>query len=236
MGWYALAEDDLPSARSHFTEALQISREVGDRLAVAFNCAGLGRTANAVGEHEEARKLLEESLAIGRELGSQWLVAFALWLLGRAAYGQQRHELASSHFEESLGAARTLGSRRLIAASLVNLGYIALDQGDPAAARSLGREGLEAAASQSPAIVIGLELMACIAVAEGEPVAAARLLGAVEAAGEQPERDRTPREREIRDRALAAARAAAGDEAFAVAWAEGRAMALEVAIENALED
>jgi hypothetical protein len=128
-----------------------------------------------------------------------------------------------------------MGSRQLIAWSLVSLGSIALEQGDAAAARSLCREGLEAAASHKPAMVIGIELLACLAVGEGEPVAAARLFGAVEAAGKQSEWDRTPRERAILDRALAATRAALGAEAFAAARAEGRAMSLEAAIQYALE-
>jgi hypothetical protein len=62
-----------------------------------------------------------------------------------------------------------------------------------------------------------------------------RLLGAAlalrEAAGKPPE----PGWRAACDRLILAARGALGEEAFAVAWAEGQAMALEQAVAAALE-
>jgi len=68
-----------------------------------------------------------------------------------------------------------------------------------------------------------------------EPERAARLWGAAErlrqAIGCRP----APAARATYERALAASRAQLGEEAFAAAWAEGNAMSLEQAIEEALD-
>ncbi len=78
-----------------------------------------------------------------------------------------------------------------------------------------------------------LEGMAQLAVAEQEPRRAARLFGAAEnhreahglilPPADQPDYDSVPSLRE-----------ALGEEAFATAWAEGRAMTIERAVEYAL--
>src|SRR5262245_15581222 len=45
-----------------------------------------------------------------------------------------------------------------------------------------------------------------------------------------------PTDRAVHDRGLAAARAGLGEAAFAIAWAAGRAMPLEQAVADALEE
>ncbi len=65
---------------------------------------------------------------------------------------------------------------------------------------------------------------------------AARLWGAAEALREVIGSPRPPNEREEYERGLATVREALGEEVFSAAWAEGRAMSLEQAIEYALQN
>jgi hypothetical protein len=85
-------------------------------------------------------------------------------------------------------------------------------------------------------IAQNLEGLAAVAVAQGQPERAARLIGAAEALREVIGAPLPPADRAEHDRSVAAGRTARGEEAFAAAWAEGRAMTLVQAIRYAMED
>jgi hypothetical protein len=70
----------------------------------------------------------------------------------------------------------------------------------------------------------------------GHPVEAARLLGAAAAVRETRPSRVFAHEFALIDQDTAATRAALGEEAFAAAWAEGRAMSLEQAIADTLTE
>ena len=74
---------------------------------------------------------------------------------------------------------------------------------------------------------------ACLA---GAHERAARLFGAAASPPRGERLREMPRWRAINERDASAARASLGDEAFAAAWAEGRAMTLEQAVAYALDE
>ena len=80
---------------------------------------------------------------------------------------------------------------------------------------------------------------AAVAATQQQPQGAARaahLLGAAEAQFQAMGAAMWPADHRDRERSMAAIRAALNEEAFAAAWAEGRAMSLEQAIAYALEE
>jgi hypothetical protein len=80
---------------------------------------------------------------------------------------------------------------------------------------------------------MSLELPAIIAAAAGQAERAARLLGAAEALGETIHAFLPNEVRADHERTLANVRTALAPAAFAAAWAEGRAMSLAQAAEEA---
>jgi hypothetical protein len=78
--------------------------------------------------------------------------------------------------------------------------------------------------------------LAGVAGGAGQPEQAARLFGAVEALLEAVDGHMWPADRADYERSVAAVRAALSADAFAAAWAEGRAMPLERAMCVALEE
>ncbi len=72
------------------------------------------------------------------------------------------------------------------------------------------------------------------AMASEQPLDAARLLGAAGALREQLGAPLPPSERADYDRVVEATRLAVGPKSFALAWAEGRALSPEQAVEDAL--
>jgi DNA-binding CsgD family transcriptional regulator len=81
-----------------------------------------------------------------------------------------------------------------------------------------------------------LEQFGDIASATGDPVRAARLHGAAEACHASLNDPYWPENRQLDAPFVAAARVALGEEGFAAAWAQGRAMTIEQAVEYALSE
>ena len=112
-----------------------------------------------------------------------------------------------------------------------------MGRGDARRAEGLYREslGLWREHRDARLAVASLEGLARVAVAHGRPERAARLFGAADgwrAAAGEAVLAHIPRQEAER----AAARAALGASAFEAAWAEGRAMPPEEAVEDALAD
>ena len=84
-------------------------------------------------------------------------------------------------------------------------------------------------------LAITLEDLAALAAAEGRGMRAAHLLGAAEALRAAIGAPRPIPERRATERTAAVARAAIGDEAWAVALTDGRALPLEAALAEAVQ-
>ena len=121
--------------------------------------------------------------------------------------------------------------------SLNRLGFMARDQGDYGAAWVLFEESLAIfrELGNKLGIAQNLEGLAAVAVAQAQSERAARLFGAAEGLREVIGAPLPSADRAEHDRSVAAVRTALGEEAFAAAWAEGRAISLEQAVEYALE-
>ncbi len=231
-----LARDDKTERRL-LEDDLKLFRELGDPWGIAHVFFCLGNLAQHEGDLAEARRNYEESLAIFRSVGAPIDINRTLGRLGKLALQQSNYAQARSILQEVLGFHRMTGSKPFMTETLWLLGVVAVREGDYARAKLLYSECL--AVEQEVGILgnfaecsIGL---AGVAVAENCPERAARLLGAaemqVEARGGMLEDfDRAEHQR------LANLLRQQLDEAkFHAAWAEGRAMTLEQAIEYALK-
>lgn len=263
MGGVAFAQNDYESARSLYEESLAIRRGLGDRWGIAGSLNNLGTVAFSQKDYREARSLGEESLALLRELGDRSGTAHALNNLGMVAYAHEDYEAARSLHEESLAMRRALGDRLGIASSLHLLGDVAVKHRDYRSARSLYQEGLAMRHELGDrwgiaGLLEALASLTCEAHGERDDSGgagtaerfsgqatvdpsspwrrAARLFGAAEAFRESIGISLHADEEEDHCRDVARARGMLGEEAFAAAWAEGRAMTLERAIADALDD
>jgi hypothetical protein len=101
---------------------------------------------------------------------------------------------------------------------------VALHEDDAARAAALFGESLEqfCAEGTERGIAEGLAGLACVATAQGEQLAAARLWGAAEAVRDAGNWGLWPPDQREYDRYLARARAAADADGFARAWQSGR--------------
>jgi tetratricopeptide (TPR) repeat protein len=231
---------DHRSARSYGEESLVLFRELGDREHTTYTLERLVYVTAAEGDLVSARSFAEEGLAISRELGNQDAVVYGLGLLGAVARWEGDYPRAREFYEASLAMARELGDSLQAGWGLCDLGLVLLKQADYSAARSSIEASLKLRCESSEGrintgLIRCLEAMAQLAVAQREYERMARLFGAAEALREAIHAPPSPADRAEYD-GVAEARLVLGEEAFAAAWAAGRALTLEEAVRVALEE
>src|SRR5262249_25199608 len=143
---------------------------------------------------------------------------------------------AAALMEQAQALAEELGANHVVAGALGAHGRIAHLWEDDARAASLLKQSLAVARESGSQFVIAYAIvgLACVAAGTGQFGPAARLFAAADHAQPGNATFRlTPLARADYERHLAATREALGEAAFAAAWAEGAAMALEQAAEEA---
>jgi predicted ATPase/class 3 adenylate cyclase len=237
LAWH---QDDLAAARAACLEAVPILRAGDDTGWLANVLATLGRVTLAQRDYAAAQRILVEAEVVGRASDEPWVVCVALHVRGQLAFYQGEYQRARALQEEALVLGQTIGLGPGRDGTALNwLGHIAVAEGDYVAARACYRESL-AARQANPFFTMGLAItlggFCNLAAARGAHTRAARLAGAAarlcEADGVPPRR---VQEAGI-DARLAASRHAIGEEAFAAAWAEGRALTRDEAVAEALAE
>jgi len=237
LGNVALDRGDYARATALHEDALALKRDLGDAWAISISLNNLGELAREQGEYLRAAAYHEESLEIKRQLGDAWGITASLHNLGQIALIQGDRERARALHTKVLAMAREMGDKRVIALSLYGVATTLTDDTATSDERmSLYHQSLELyrEVGDRVAVVTCLEGLADVAIDQGDPQRATRLsataataraeLGAPLAVDEQPMRERT----------LAAARSALGDDTFAAAWVKGQAMTMDEAAETSL--
>ena len=216
------------------SESLALARTAEDR---AYVLNVLGAVAASQGDTARARELLEEALAQFRQAGHKWGAATAIGNLGGLALEQHDYVAARAFTEEGLVRFREIGAKQGMGFSLQNLGMVAYGQGDYRAARAWFAESLALCREIGDKVFTVYDLigLAGVAAEPGEDRRrAAQLAGAAEALRAATGLTLEPFDRGVYERAVAAAQASLGEEAFAAAFAAGQAMTLDEAVAYAL--
>jgi tetratricopeptide (TPR) repeat protein len=210
-------------------EALSIYREIGDQRGVAFMQQELGYHYRGLRELETARAYLEQSLTLWREIGDRKSSAAAIMGLGRVADDQSDLTLARRYYEEATAIDREYQQRGGWALS--NLTRILFRLGENAEAEALLQEDMinSRELENRPKILYVLQSFAYVALLHGQTERAVRLCAAWEAGYEMLYRKKPEFWQSLDEM-----RKTLGEEAFAAAWAVGRAMTLDQAVNEAL--
>ena len=236
MGLVVDDQGDHARARALYKASVELFRAVEDSWGRAWSLFCLGRAALVAGDGAMTRSRYEESLAIFRQVGDTWAIALVLNNLAGVALVQGHDDAAGALFEEGLALLREAGDKWAVAMALSGLGRVAFRQGDHRRATARYAESLalrwDVAGKRGIAgCLIGL---AEVAGALGEHERAARLVGAAASLLDAIGTPVWPVDRAQFDHAVAAARAGLGEDAFAAAWAAGRALPLDQAVGYAL--
>jgi predicted ATPase/class 3 adenylate cyclase len=224
------SQGEYNRAHALFEESLDMFRELGNKRGIAQCLQQSAMWLQAArGDQATIHALLEEILALHTELGNKSGMAYYYWISGFEALSRGDAATAYTLMEQCLALFQELGNRSEVSWSLAALGRIKAYQGDVAAALAYYEQSLTLAREFHDDWLLAycLEGWASVVARQEKCAWAARLWGAAESLRERCGIPLPPDEREYYEPAVAAARTHLGEQAFAAAWAEGRAMTLE---------
>ncbi len=233
----ALATGDVDRAHGLADEGREVARRAGDPSTEAYAAMHAGAVFAHRGEFDEAERLLAESVRAARQLGNVRSVAMWTRALGGIALRRGDYSRARLLLEESLEVNRSLGDQWGISHCLSRLALVSLevrehDESWRLAAESLAidREG-----GDRPGQLFNFEVLAGLAAADGRPERAVRLCACASVFREAAESRTVEFGWRDHERLVRHLRSVLGEEAFAEAWEQGRAMTLDGALDYALE-
>jgi tetratricopeptide (TPR) repeat protein len=106
----------------YFDQALEISRQIGDRQGEASNLAALGQAYVNPGEIRKAIEYFDQALEISRQIGDRQKEVASLASLGQAYAKLGESSKAIKYIEQALMISRQIGDRQKEGASLAALG------------------------------------------------------------------------------------------------------------------
>ena len=239
-GTMADGQADRRSAEPLLEESLMHFRELGDKLGSALALSGAGLVAVGQGRHERGVALFQEAVDLFLEIGERWGASVTLSFSAVGWFGRGDPIRAKRLAERGLELAREVGSPEAICVACYAGAMVAQAEGDHERARGLLQEGMvhAAEAGNETNVAYCLEGLAALAASEGSLARAGRLWGAAEVLLEQIEVAAyiyAPDRSAYQDR-VSAARTQLDEAAWQAAWAEGREMTPEQAIEYALSE
>ena len=231
FGKMMASQGNLARAETLCRESLSLARELGYKSVLLRPLYDLAKVLRQRGDIDQATTLLQESLMLVRDLGDRCLLAMILHELAYIARARQDMTQATTLLQESLILYQEMGETFLQAGALCDLGNLAQAQSDLPRATEMYKESL--ALSQQighqEALAWSLVGLAQLAGEQKQFQRAARLFSAAQAISPL-HADMEHIEWTNYERSLAEVRTQLGEQAFAVAWAEGRTMTPEQAL------
>jgi tetratricopeptide (TPR) repeat protein len=235
-GTLAFQQSDLVRARALHDQSLALARELQDPYLTALALDGVAILIRKQGDLIQARALYEESLMMLRKLDRMQEIPWSLFRLGQVLLRQGDHVQAQQLGDESLAGLRKAEDHLGVACVLGLLGEVASLRGDYEQAAALLHESLTLARDMGAVLVVALGLVRLAGgdTAKEHPIPMARLFGAAEALLDTLDIRMTSTQRAEWDRNVSALCGHLDTAAYQTAWEEGRAMAFERAVAEAL--
>jgi tetratricopeptide (TPR) repeat protein len=228
-------QGDWEQMQIYAEQHLALSRELGDKAGICGGLWQLGESLSQNGEIQVGRDYLEQSLKMAREENFPNDIAFSLASLARLARLEKDNIKAIALYTECAHIRREIGFQAGVVGTLINQVQVYLEQGDSLQARALSEESLAISIELKfiQATVYSLAGLAGAAGIERQDQRAARLFGAVEIAAERLNIKFDEFDHRAYDPIIITIRERLADTDFKSAWAEGRQLTLEQAIELA---
>jgi transcriptional regulator with XRE-family HTH domain/tetratricopeptide (TPR) repeat protein len=223
---------EYSTAAARLDEALGLARAAGDAAAIA---RVLGLVVNVVylqGHPERCHEFAREINAASHA-GDPPNLYYALHCLGMAAYESGDQQAAVSYLNDARAFCERAGDQPGVAASLACLSIVARRQADTGRALSHVRQAIHLARQRSIQVVVAWCTHAAVRVCAelASPAVAARLLGAADALAAANGLRTSPNQQALHALVVGRVRAALGDQAFAAAWADGRALSADATVD-----
>ena len=236
LGWLAYHQADEAAAADAAVRLAELAERHQDDRARRNALTLRGMVAIARDRGTEAVDLLQDALSMARRVGERWLLATSKLNLGLAYLCLGNTDRARAGIGEALRVYEEIGDQRFHARCLAYLGHAALIDQDPDRASALIRNSLTAFRdlAEPGGTAEGLVGLAAVHALQGNTTRAALLAGAAERLRDSYAGRQLPLDERISGRHLAVAQTILGPEEWSRAWAEGRELQLDSAIDLAL--
>jgi tetratricopeptide (TPR) repeat protein len=220
-------------ARTLLEQSLKAYQEAEDLRGIGQALFGLSDVARDLGNPEGVIELCRQASVLFQETGNALYTGLMPHNLGLAARYQGDYRRAEALLAESLSTLRQTSDIAACAEVLTDVGVVALEQGEYGRAQQAFAESLVTATTWTLGTV--LEGLAAIAVAQGHPERAARLIGAAAALRTRMGTPIVPANERLYQRHVTLTQDALGAERWTRLWEEGRVMTREEAVAYGLE-
>jgi predicted ATPase/class 3 adenylate cyclase len=232
LGGIAYWQNDNPVTRASYEQAADIARAAGDPRLLATALSNLSFIPFMEHDEERAEAILREGLAAAEQSGDRLLVA-DLWTgMAFLEFSRSRHPSGLELRRRAIEVYREDGDGWKVAENLVGLALMSRSAGDVDAARVHLREalGLLSQAKDTISMSGALNGFALVAIDDGVPERAARLVGAAARIRDDVGGGIPPELFATWGDPAADARRALGDDAYEAARAAGYAMDSDSAV------
>jgi predicted ATPase/DNA-binding SARP family transcriptional activator/DNA-binding CsgD family transcriptional regulator len=238
LAWVVGYRGDAARSTTLYEESLTAARESGHLRVIPWTLNGLAYSVFEGGDFERAQELWGEALALARKQGSVAGASGVLFNMGYTELVRGDHERAATLLEESLTLSQEVVDKSTVSGALLGLGIAATLRDEPEHGKVLLKESLAIDVELGSKIDIAedLEGLAEAAGALGQHFRAARLWGAAAALREDIGVPWRSAERLLHELQLAVARSELDETVWERAFAEGRAMGMEEAVEYAISE
>ncbi len=218
------------------TETIQLSERLGDWWVFTMMEAGAALGDFAMGDVAGARARVDRAVRAGDRTGNPFAIAFAALSQGRLSGYEGRLEEARRSFAKAIAAYDRVRDVRFVLAARSDLAHALRKGGALDEAETLYRATIQEwhHLGNLGAIANQLEGFAYIAIARGDPIRAAQLLGAAEAIRVDAEAPRPPNERVEYEEAIEGLKTLTDAPDLDDAGAAGGRLALDEAVSLAL--
>jgi tetratricopeptide (TPR) repeat protein len=226
----AISQCDYSKARSLLEENLASYKILSEQYGNAYPLYHMARALFlSRGDRGKARELAEESLALFRAVGNRRLIAYVHILIGEILLVEHEDDRVRSILEESLTIFKVMGERSGSAAALISLARVLAYRGEHEIALTFYKESWELLQTIGDRELASacLEGYGEVLVAQGEARWAVQLWGIAATVRAEIVAPIPPIYRPDYIQAVTAARESLGEEAFQMAWTEGRRTSLE---------
>jgi predicted ATPase len=243
LGFTNWFHGDYTGAIQMIKYSLAIANEIRNQGGVALSLHVLGDIALAQADEQTAAQFYEDEMALSEEQHLQMGIISALYGLGKVAWAKGDYDLARTRFTESLMRLPEKAPNLAKFNALFGLGRVAQSRGDYVEARAYYSEvfGIYRQRTSDPfrwtsirsflaVVAYPLDALAILATVQHQMDYATCLFGAVDAIYPALRYERLAVESAAHDKAVATARAALGEKAFAAAWEKGQKMTSDEAI------
>ncbi|HET6341223.1 MAG TPA: tetratricopeptide repeat protein [Gemmatimonadota bacterium] len=238
LGFVRLEAGQVEEAESAFQASLEGSRAAGDdrRRAIALNA--LGQVAIRRGDDLQAERFLKEGLALARQRKLTIEIGQGLLFLGDLALRAGDLDRATELCGEALAIYRGAGQKVNVAWALSCLGRVLAERGQFASARQAHAEALPLFQELGylRGVAKSVAGFAQIALAEGNPARAARLLGGIELLLERSGDHLPPDDGAFVGTLGATARERLRKATFTSSWAAGGSLSADALVALALAE